>query len=135
MQSLEAGWDVIHKQTVTHRLRHFHLERMSNIAILYGREHKYISCCLMLLLHRNVKDALVFFFSFNIQLYKVHLKCYVNYLSQAGELAILSSVIKPTARGKSFHSNFETRRNPRATTYNCFSARVAYATYITTVSQ
>lgn len=45
-------------------------------------------------------------FFFNIQLYKVHLKHYMNYLSQVGELAILSLVIKPTVQNKSFHSYF-----------------------------
>lgn len=45
-------------------------------------------------------------FFFNIQLYKVHMKCYMNYLSQVGELAILSLVITPTVQNKSFHSKY-----------------------------
>lgn len=57
----------------------------------------------MRLLHRNVKET--FFFCYT-QLHKVHMKCYMNYLSQEGELAILSLVIKPTVQSKSFHSNF-----------------------------
>lgn len=125
MQTLEAGWDVIHKQMVTHSLRRFHLKLMSNIAILYSREHKYISCCLMLLLHRNVMET----FFFNIQLYKVHLKHYMNYLSQVGELAILSLVIKPTVQNKSFHSYFWICRLLYATIYNCFSAHMTDAMY------
>lgn len=69
-------------------------------------------------------------FFFNIQLYKVHLKC-MNYLSQVGVLAILSLVIKPTVQNKSFHSNstFQICRLPQATIYNQFPARVTYAMY------
>lgn len=73
MQSLEAEWDVVHRQMVTHRLRQFHLNLMSNIVFDYKKEHnKYISCCLVLLFHRNVKET---YFFFNIQLYNILLKC------------------------------------------------------------
>lgn len=70
-------------------------------------------------------------FFFNIQLYKVHLKC-MNYLSQVGVLAILSLVIKPTVQNKSFHSKstFQICRLPQATIYNRFPALVTYAMHI-----
>lgn len=62
----------------------------------------------------------------NIQLYKVHLRCSMNYLSQVGELANLSLVIKPTVQNKSFHSNFWLHRFLHATIYNCSPACVTH---------
>lgn len=70
---------------------------MSNIAILHRREQKQF-------LHSDAFTSQECTWKFNIQLHKVHLKCR-NYLSQVGELAILSLVIKPTVQNKSFHSN------------------------------
>lgn len=61
----------------------------------------------------------------------------MNYLSQVGELAILSLVIKPTVQNKSFHSNstFEICRLLQATVYNQFPVHVTYAMYIQKKSQ
>lgn len=78
---------------------------MSDTATLYRRETS-IRFPLSNAFTSQERKGNFFIFFVSVQPYKVHLKCYMNYLSQVGELAVLSLVFKPTVQSKSFRSNF-----------------------------